>query len=152
MFVLGFSLSQLSCNRSETFDVVKVQKAIEASCARYSEAIREGNVAGIIDLYTDDASIVPPDGDVVKGRQAIGEFYKQLLQIGMKDIAFTTIEVGGCDGTAYEIGKTKILIQPEGQAAFQDSSKYMVIWKRQADATWKVHADIWNIRSQMAGK
>ena len=95
MFVLGFPLAQLSCSRPENFDVVQVQKSIEEACAKYSEAIREGNVAGIIDLYTVDASIVPPDGGIVKGRPAIGEFYKQLLQMGMKDIAFTTIEVGG---------------------------------------------------------
>jgi uncharacterized protein (TIGR02246 family) len=151
-FVLGFSLTQLSCSRPETFDVVKVRKSIEESCARYSQAIREGNLAGIVDGYTVDATLVPPDGEIIKGKRAIEELYTKLLQIGMKDIAFTIIEVGGSGDTAYEIGKTKVRIQPEGQTVMIDSTKYLVIWKRQVDGTWKVHADIWNFSVPMAGK
>jgi uncharacterized protein (TIGR02246 family) len=152
MFVLGFSLTQVSCSRPGTFDAEQVQKSIEEACAKYSEAIRAGNVAGIVDVYTDDATILPPGGEIVKGRQAIGEFYKQLLQMGMKDIVFTTIEVGGSGDVAYEIGTTKVRIQPEGLEAIADSTKYLVIWKRQADATWKVYVDIFNFSTPMAGK
>ena len=152
MFALGFALVQLSCSRPETFDAVQVRKSIEEANARYSEAIRQGNLDGAVALYTDDATMVPPDGDIVKGKQAIEELYKKFFQMGMKDIAFTTIEVGGSGDTAYEIGKTKVRIQPEGQAAIIDSTKYLVIWKRQADGAWKVHADIWNFSAPIAGK
>lgn len=152
MFVLGFSLTQLSCSRPETFDAEKVRKSIEEACAKYSQAIREGNMAGVVDIYTADATILPPDAGIVKGKQAIGEFYNKLLQMGMKDIVFTTLEVGGNGGTAYEIGKTRVLIQPVGQAAIQDSTKYLVIWKCQADGTWKVHSDIFNFYAPMAGR
>jgi len=152
IFLLGFSLFQLSCSEPETFDATQVRKSIEEACAKYSEAIREGNLAGVVDAYTVDATLVPPDGEILNGKQAIEELYKKFFQMGMKDIAFTTIEVGGSGDTAYEIGKTKVRIQPEGQAAMIDSTKYLVIWKRQADATWKVHVDIWNVSALMAGK
>jgi len=152
MFVLGFSLAQLSCSEPKNFNAAQVRKSIEDACAKYSEAIREGNLTGIVDVYTVDATIIPPGGEMVKGKQAIEEMYKKLLQMGMKDILFTTIEVGGNGDTAYEIGKTKVRIQPEGQTAMTDSTKYLVIWKRQADDTWKVHVDIWNFSAPMAGK
>ena len=152
MFVLGLALAQLSCARPETFDAVQVRKSIEEACAKYSAAIREGNVAGVVDAYTVDATLVPPDGEILKGKQAIEELYRKFFQMGMKDIAFTTIEVGGSGDTAYEIGKTKVRIQPEGQAAMMDSTKYLVIWKRQADGAWKVHVDIWNFSAPIAGK
>lgn len=152
MFVLCFLLVQLSCSKPETFDVVQARKSIEEACAKCSEAIRQSNVAGVVDVYTVDATLVPPDGEILKGKQAIEELYRKFFQMGMKDIVFTTIEVGGSGDTAYEIGKTKVRIQPEGQAAMIDSTKYLVIWKRQADATWKVHVDIWNVSALMAGK
>jgi uncharacterized protein (TIGR02246 family) len=152
MFVLGFSLTQLSCARHEAFDVVQVRESIEEADAKYSEAIRQSNVAGVVDVYTVDATMVPPDGEIVKGKQAIEELYKRFFQMGMKEIVFTTIEVGGSGNMAYEIGKSKVRIQPEGQAAMTDSTKYLVIWKRQADGTWKVHVDIWNVNAPPAGK
>lgn len=152
MFVLVFSLAQLSCSRPDTFNSVQVRKSIEEACARYSKAIQEGNLAGVLAEYTDDATAIPPDGEIIKGKKAIEELYKKFFQIGMKEIVFTTIEVGGSGDTAYEIGKTNVRIQPEGQAVIQDSTKYLVIWKRQPDDTWKVHVDIWNFSLPIAGK
>jgi ketosteroid isomerase-like protein len=72
-----------------------------------------------------------------------------MLKMGLKEIKMNTIEVGGLGDMVFEIGKTRVLIQPEGQAAFSDSSKYMVIWKQQTDGTWKVYADIWNLFEQV---
>jgi uncharacterized protein (TIGR02246 family) len=143
--IVLFFITQLGCNKPESFDSVQVKKSIEEACAKYSEAIREANATNVADVYTVDATIIPPDGDIVKGRKAIEEFYKKLFQMGFKEGVLTTIEVGGSGDTAYEIGKSKILIQPEGQAAIQDSTRYLVIWKHQADGTWKVHVDIWNM-------
>lgn len=151
VFILGFSLAQFSCSRPESFNESKIRKGIEEACAKYTQAIQEANVAGVIDVYTADATILPPGGEMVKGKQAIEEVYKNFFRIGMKDVAFTIIEVGGNGDTAYEIGKTKVRIQPEGQAAIIDSTKYLVIWKRQADDTWKVQVDIWNFSLPMAG-
>jgi uncharacterized protein (TIGR02246 family) len=152
MFVMGLSFVQFSCSKPETFDEAQVRKGIEEACAKYSQAIQEANVAGVIDVYTADATLLPPGGEIVKGRQAIEEVYTNFIRIGMKDVAFTIIELGGNGNIAYEIGKTKVRIQSEGQAAIMDSTKYLVIWKRQADNTWKVHADIWNFSVPIAGK
>ena len=148
MFLLGTSLVQLSCSRPETFDTAQIRKSIEEVNAKYSKAIQEGNLADAVALYTDDATMVPPDGELIKGKQAIEELYKRFFQMGMKEIVLTTIEVGGTGGTVYEIGNTKVRIQPEGKESIQDSTKYLVIWKHQADDTWKVHADIWNLSSR----
>ena len=143
--IVLFLITYLGCTEPESFDSAQVQKSIEEACVKYGEAIREANVADVASVYTFDATIIPPDGEMIKGKQAIEEFYKKLFQIGMKEGVLTTIEVGGSGDTAYEIGKSKVLIQPEGQAAIQDSTRYLVIWKHQADGTWKVHVDIWNL-------
>jgi uncharacterized protein (TIGR02246 family) len=148
MIVLGISLVQFSCSRPETFDVGQIRKSIEEANTKYSDAIQKNNLADAVALYTDDATMVPPDGELIKGKQAIEELYKKFFQMGMKEIVLTTIEVGGSGGTVYEIGKTRVRIQPEGQAAILDSTKYLVIWNRQTDGTWKVHADIWNLSSR----
>jgi uncharacterized protein (TIGR02246 family) len=151
-FVLSTSLALFSCTRPESFDVVQVKKSIEAENAKYSEAIQHGNLAAVVAAYTDDAAMLPPDGQMIKGKQAIEELYKRLFQIGMKEVTLTTLELGGKGDLAYEIGKTKVRIQPEGQSAITDSTKYLVVWKRQADGTWKVHADIWNFSVPMPGR
>jgi uncharacterized protein (TIGR02246 family) len=145
LFVLGISIAQFTCTRLESFDVAQVRKSIEEADAKFSEAVREGNVAGVLDVYTADATMVPPDGEIIEGKQGIEELYKKFFQMGVKEIVLTTIEVGGSGDTAYELGKSKVRIQPEGQAAMMDSTRCLVIWKRQAVGTWKVHVDFWSV-------
>jgi len=152
LFVVSTSLGLFSCTKPEPFDVVDAKKSIEAEISKYSKAIQEGNVAGVVAAYTDDAVMLPPGGDMIKGKKAIEELYTKFLQTGMKEVALTTVEVGGSGDTAYEIGKTKVRIQPEGQQVMTDSTKYLVVWKRQADGTWKVHVDIWNFSAPMPGR
>jgi uncharacterized protein (TIGR02246 family) len=76
VFVLVFSLTQFSCAKPETFDEVKVRQSIVEACAKYSVAIQQGNLAGVVDSYTVDATLVPPDGEILKGKQAIEEFLR----------------------------------------------------------------------------
>ena len=151
-FLFIASLGLFSCVRPEPFDVAQTKKSIEVEISKYSKAIQEGNVAGVVAAYTDDAVLLPPGGEMIRGKQAIEELYTKFLQTGMKEVALTTIEVGGSGDTAYEIGKTKVRIQPEGQEVITDSTKYLVVWKRQVNGTWKVHVDIWNFSAPMPGR
>ena len=45
---------------------------------------------------------------------------------------------------AYQINKTAVTYQTEGQEAKWNPSKNVHIWKKQADGGWKLHVDIWN--------
>jgi ketosteroid isomerase-like protein len=72
--------------------------------------------------------------------------------MGVKDVTLTTMDVGGGGNTAYETGNYSLTIQPESQAAMTDSGKYVVVWKKQADGTWKLHVDIWNSSMPLPGQ
>jgi uncharacterized protein (TIGR02246 family) len=152
LLVLGISIPQFSCTTLETFDVALVRKSIEEADAKFSEAVRDGNAARVVDVYTADATVVPPNGEIVKGKQGIEELYKKFFQMGVKEIVMTIIEVGGSGDTAYELGKSKVRVQPEGQAAMMDSTRYLVIWKRQVAGNWKVQVDFWSVSVPIPGK
>ncbi len=152
LFVLGLSLALLSCARPEEWDVAAVRKAIEETNAKFAEAFNRGDAAAVAALYTDDATMLPPNDEAVQGKQKIQEFGDGLVKMGAKGLTLTTVSVGGNGDTAYEIGKYTITIQPEGQAAMLDTGKYVVVWKKQADGAWRLHADIWNSDLPMPGQ
>jgi uncharacterized protein (TIGR02246 family) len=152
LFVLGLSLALLSCAQPEEWDVAAVRKVIEETNAKFTEAFNRGDAAGVAALYTDDATVMPPNDEMVKGRQGIQDLLNGFMQMGGKDLTLTTVDVSGSGNTAYEIGKYSFTLQPEGQAAMTDSGKYVVVWKRQADGTWKLHVDIWNSDMPLPGQ
>jgi len=125
-------------------DIAQVRAAIEAGNIKFGEAVRKGDAAAIAALYSEDATILPPDSAMIKGRQAIQASWNGSLQMGIKDAVLTTIEVSGAGDYAYEIGKVLLTIQPAGQAALQQTAKYVVVWKKAASGSWQLHVDIWN--------
>ncbi|NIR48358.1 SgcJ/EcaC family oxidoreductase [candidate division KSB1 bacterium] len=133
-------------------DVAAVREAIEAEDAKFVEAFNQGDAAGVAALYTDDATLLPPNSEMIQGKQGVQEFWNEGFQMGLKEVSLTTVDVGGSGDTAYEIGKYRIKIQPTGQEGMSDSGKYVVVWKQQADGTWKLHVDIWNSSMPIPGQ
>jgi len=131
-------------SKSKNAGVNEARAGIEAANAKFSAAFEHGDAATVAALYTQDAIVLPPDGEMVKGRQAIGEFWKATSKSGVKSAKLTTVDVGRSGDIAYEVGTVLLTVQPEGKEPATASAKYLVVWKRQADGSWRLHRDIWN--------
>ena len=122
----------------------EVRKAVEAANAEWTAAFNRGDAVAVAVLYTEDAILMPPDIEMIRGRQGIQEFWQARIQRGLKDAVLTTVEVQADGNTAYEIGRVSLTFYAKDQAPKPISGKYVVVWKRQSDGRWKLHVDIWN--------
>jgi uncharacterized protein (TIGR02246 family) len=130
--------------KAKDANVGEARAAIEAANAKFDQAFQRGDAAAVGALYTQDAMLFPPDSEIIKGRQAIGEFWKATHKSGVKSAKLTTLDVGASGDVAYEAGTVLLTVQPEGKEASTASAKYVVVWKRQSDGSWQLHRDIWN--------
>ncbi len=128
----------------QTVAAEDVRKAIEAGNTKFLEAFNQGDAAAVAALYTDDATLMPPNSDMIQGRHGIQDFWHTGIQGGLKDLSLTTVEVRASGDTAYEIGTVSLTAQPKGQDPVRVSGKYVVLWQRNPDGSWKLHVDIWN--------
>jgi len=111
---------------------------------RYAEAFNRGDVAAAVEFYTEDATFLHPNAEIITGKQAIKEFFETGRAFGLSRINFEGLEAGYDGNLAYERGIVIMDIKPEGGQALTDTGKYLVVMKRQADGPWKVAVDIWN--------
>jgi ketosteroid isomerase-like protein len=124
-------------------DLAEIKRSIEGGNLKFGEAVRRSDGPAIAALYTEDAKLMPPNSEMIKGNEGIKAFWTGGLQMGIKDAVLTTLEVVGIGDLVCEIGKYDLTIQPAGQGVIKDFGKYVVIWKRTAEG-WKLHVDIWN--------
>ncbi len=117
-----------------------VRAAIEAANKQFSAAVTRGDAAGIAALYSANAEVLPPGGDVAKGRAAIQKLMQGFIDAGAKELPLATVEVEAHGDTAWEVG-TWTLKGKDG--AELDHGKSVVIWKKEAGG-WKLYRDIWN--------
>jgi len=93
--------------------------------------------------YAEDARVLPPDSATISGRAAIAAFLRSFGTV--RQMRFSVLALEGRNDLAYVHGAYEMSVVPAGATApVGDKGKYVEIWKKQKDGTWKVVLDIWN--------
>jgi uncharacterized protein (TIGR02246 family) len=107
----------------------------------FMSAVKAGDAAKVAASYTEDAWLLPPGADIIRGRARIEEFWRGLFE-RIAELNLTTVDVValGSD-TAREVGSAEITLK-SGEAK-RIPGKYIVVWKRVA-GEWQLEADMFN--------
>ena len=108
---------------------------------KFAQAFNAGDAAAVAALYTDDAVILPPGAEMMKGKNAIQAFWKGAAeQLG--DGKLTTVDVKPLGNeAAREIGTFSF--RTKGSQSQEITGKYVVVWEK-VGSDWKLATDIWN--------
>ena len=126
------------------------REAIEAADREFVSAFNQGDAAGVAALYTADGKILPPNMEMMQGRDAVQAFWQGAMDMGCKTAALDIEDLVEQGEVIIEIGKYTLTIQPAEGGTITDRGKYVVIWK-QEDGAWKLDIDIWNSSLPAAG-
>ena len=120
--------------------------AVRATLRRTSDSIgaafRRGDAAAVAAAYTEDAVLLMPGAEPLRGRAQIQAALTGILD-GMRvvEAAQEPVEVRVWGDEAYEWGNSRYVFASPGQPQVRDAGKYLVIWRRQPDGAWRVHRD-----------
>jgi uncharacterized protein (TIGR02246 family) len=114
---------------------------IEGLNQRFTAAFASGDFATVAAMYTEDAYLLPPGIEMIKGRAGIQSFWTRASE-GIRDVELTTVDVKPLGAeAACEVGTFKLKIKgAETQEIF---GKYVVVWQR-VGSDWKLATDMWN--------
>ena len=121
-----------------------VRESIEASLKAFSQSFNRGDAAAVAAHYRDDAALLPPNAARVDGRQAIQGAWQALISAEVRDVVLTTQEVDVFGDVANEVGAICGTAPGEDGGRVPWIGKYVAVWKRGGDGTWRMHRDIWN--------
>lgn len=116
---------------------INLREEIGAANQRFMERFANNDLSGVADCYTEDAQLLVPHADVIRGRAAIHEVFRTMGGQGLT-LHFDTRELEGHGTTAVEIGE---YTRKQSHGQILDRGKYLVIWKRVGD-DWKIHRDM----------
>lgn len=131
------------------------QKAAEAEATRaavnaagdaWAEAFKAGDLETIAASYAADAVAMPPDAKTETGREAVAATFEQLFAMGSTaESSLTTDEIGIGYDWVFRRGHFTLVIAPEEGDPATSTGKFIEIWKKGADGTWRISRDIWNM-------
>jgi uncharacterized protein (TIGR02246 family) len=122
-----------------------LQKQVDA-------AIVAGDTARYMQFLTDDAVLMPPNGGPVIGREAIRSWNQAMSkQFSIKDYRSVDDEVVIAGDWAFRRATFDWTLIPAVAAEpIRDSGKFIILYHRQEDGSWRVARDIWNTNAAAA--
>lgn len=124
----------------------KDESQIRKADALWSHAAETKDVEKFISFYADDASALPFNAPIARGKEQIRQLWSQLMSKPGFGLSFspTKIEISKSNDFAYEMGTFELKVNdPQGNAT-STPGKYVVVWRKQANHEWKAAADIFN--------
>ena len=135
----------VGCKPPEQFDAAAVKAKIEADCKASEQASLKGDVTAAASYYAENAVILVSNMPMVKGRADIEKTMRGWMESGMKmkEFTTTTISVEGAGDFAIQLGRYFQTFEMGGKV-IADTGKFVTVWRKQVDGSWKMAYDIWN--------
>lgn len=126
-------------------DVASVRATIEAANQALTASMLKGDAAAATAHYAEDAIAMQPGMPAMRGRAAIQQGFQGMMgAMTIKAATFTIDDVMVGGDMAVETGHYTMTQQPTGGKAMDDAGKYIAVWKRQSDGSWKIVRDVNN--------
>jgi ketosteroid isomerase-like protein len=140
--VVIVAMALISCTNNKSAALSDADKAaITKSATEINQAFNSTKdfKAYVNSYYAEDATILYPNSDAVKGREAI---IAAMSAFGSDlNVTPTILDINGKDDLAYVVGTVNMVTNAGVEI---DHGKYVEIWKKQADGRWQVIYDIFN--------
>lgn len=140
--VVIVAMTITSCTNNNTAGISDADKAaITKSATEINQAFNNTKdyKAYVNAYYAEDATILYPNNEAVKGRDAIMAAFSTLDSD--LNLTPTILDINGKGDLAYVYGTVKMETNARAEL---DHGKYIEIWKKQEDGKWKVIYDIFN--------
>jgi uncharacterized protein (TIGR02246 family) len=122
------------------------ETAIRAASAGWSAAAQAKDIDKSMSYYTDDAVQLSQNSPAIQGKAALRDGWQKMFQFDGPGLSFAaqTVDVAKSGDLAAEYGNYLLETADKNGKFTDQKGKYVVVWKKQADNTWKATMEIAN--------
>jgi uncharacterized protein (TIGR02246 family) len=133
--LLGLIVSLAACAPSGS----QQSAELAAKADQLMEAMNAGDLDAVVNLYAEDARLLPPNAELMQGHDAIRSVCGEMIASGLEgDLA--TIEAVTVGDMDYRVGTFTSHI-PDGTVV--DRGKYIEVWQKR-NGEWKIINDMFS--------
>ena len=114
--------------------------------AEWSKAAGAKDIDKTVSYYSDDALVMPANSPVLQGKAAARAMWQAMFNMPGYGGGWnaTKVDVARSGDLAYVTGTYEINETDASGKPKTDKGKYLEVWKKQADGSWKCVADMFN--------
>jgi ketosteroid isomerase-like protein len=146
IILLGMLLIIASCQQNGALTPEDIAD-MDARRADFVTQMKAGDFTNIANIYANDCVVLAPGSEALVGIDASVNMMKE----GGVPTEFTITNMETEGNGIYAIGRGSYTfgMQINDSTSVTDKGKYLEVWKKQEDGTWRLYRDIWNSNSGM---
>jgi uncharacterized protein (TIGR02246 family) len=120
-------------------------EAVTAAFVEYSAAAAAGDIDRMLAGYADDAISMPPDMPPRAGIDAMRASMQEYVDLYTFELTTEVEEVQVAGDIAYALASWSEILTPKGEGEVTEmQGKWIVIFQRQPDGSWKNWREMWS--------
>jgi len=123
-----------------------VEEAVLAADAAWEKAYSAKDVEKSVAFFDEQGSMLPSNAPVLNGKDAITKSLASAFKIPDYTLTWHANKVGvaASGELGYTSGTYEFVAKEASGKTISDKGKYLTVWKKQPDGSWKVLLDIYN--------
>ncbi|HEY4643203.1 MAG TPA: DUF4440 domain-containing protein, partial [Bacteroidota bacterium] len=124
----------------------------DVAWSKSAETKQMEEMGGVYSYFLDDAAVLPPNEAMADGKEASRKTMGEMFAMPGFAVKWqpTKVVAARSGDLGYSLGTYELSMDGPKGKPMTDRGKYVTIWKKQADGTWKVALDMFNSDLPMA--
>lgn len=123
-------------------DTASIRKTIEDADAKWAANSKSNNLSGVMTNYAPNAIVTYEGHPMAEGTDAIArDLAKDTVGRHYTDETFHTVNFVTDGSLAVEMGTSHSVRAAKNGKSVTNNGRYMTVWQKQADGSWKVIRD-----------
>ncbi len=120
--------------------------AVRAADIAWEKAFTSKDLAGAIAFVESTGSVLPPNAPTATGPAAVQALFQGFYALPELNLHWqpTSVEAAHSGDLAYSSGTYQMSFNSPSGKPLADRGKYVTVWRKQADGSWRVVRDAFN--------
>lgn len=145
----GIALLMIQCKQQQQPSAdtrVEDAAAIRQADIDWLKAVETQKMEGHLEYYLEDVVLLAPNEARLDGKEAVRKMLTDLHSMPGLMIKWQplNVEAASSGDMGYSIGTYEMSMNDPDGNPMKDKGKYLAVWKKQADGSWKVATESFN--------
>jgi len=122
-----------------------VNKTVESTNAVWNATFNRGDSDALAQLYAENATLSPGNGQILVGRQAIAGLFQSFFDNGVTNHSIEKIEIYQNNNQIVQLGNWRAEAVNDKQETISFGGVLMTVLEQNAAGEWKTQSHVWNM-------